>query len=214
MRLSELAAATGIPVATVKYYLREGLMPPGRNVTATRADYGAAHVRRAETIQTLRKVVGLSVAQVRAIVALIDEGADRIEIMKGLQSVIQGLGAPAPGRTEGGNRVVAVRGWPDVPTAARAALDDHLDEMARLGVAVPDSTLEAYSAAVDAIARIDVGSAAAEDLEGLVTSAAVGMHMNAVLVQRLLALAQTSRSIMSYGQAAPGPSRLSPPAQG
>ena len=28
MRLAELCAATGVPSATVKYYLREGLLPP------------------------------------------------------------------------------------------------------------------------------------------------------------------------------------------
>ena len=37
MRLAELCAATGVPPATVKYYLREGLLPVGERVSATRA---------------------------------------------------------------------------------------------------------------------------------------------------------------------------------
>lgn len=215
MKLSELSDRSGTPVATIKFYLREGLLRPGEPVTATLADYGPAHLTRLGTISTLRRAVGLSVAQVRAVVGLIDEGADRIEVMKALQAVIQRLDAPRPGRTAAGNRVVAAVGWPDVPTGARAALDAHLEAMESLGVMPTDDQLTAYARAVDDIAAADVANAVeAEDLEELVVRAAVGMHMNAELVQRLLALAQTSRSIMSYGRAAPGPSRLSPPAPG
>ena len=37
MRISALAQATGLPVATVKYYLREGLLHPGVATSATQA---------------------------------------------------------------------------------------------------------------------------------------------------------------------------------
>ncbi|MEP6649003.1 MAG: MerR family transcriptional regulator, partial [Lapillicoccus sp.] len=53
MRLAELCAATGVPAATVKYYLREGLLPPGERVSATRADYGPPHVERLRLIRAL-----------------------------------------------------------------------------------------------------------------------------------------------------------------
>jgi DNA-binding transcriptional MerR regulator len=211
MKLAELAARTGTPAATIKFYLREGLLPAGRAVNATLADYGDPHVRRLGTIRVLRKGLGLSVATVRAIVDLIDGGEDRIEVMKALQSVIQGLGTPRPGTTEAGNRVVRDRGWPDVPTAARAALDEHLEAMEQLGVPVSDSMLSAYSEAADLVAAADVAHAvSAGDLEDLVVRAASGMHMNRQLVLRLVALAQSSRSIQRYGTATPGPSRLSP----
>ena len=35
MRLAELSERSGVPTATIKYYLREGLLPPGRQVNAT-----------------------------------------------------------------------------------------------------------------------------------------------------------------------------------
>ena len=135
MKLSELSARTGTPAATIKFYLREGLLAAGRPVTTTLASYDEFHVTRLKTIRTLRRAVGLSVAQVRAIVGLIDEGADRIEVMKALQAVIQKLDPPQPGRTAAGNRVVEALGWPDVPTGARGALDAHLEAMSELGVA-------------------------------------------------------------------------------
>jgi DNA-binding transcriptional MerR regulator len=205
MRLQELSDVTGMPIASIKYYVREGIIPAGRLVTATRADYDDGHARRIRTIQTLRSVNGFSVEQIRAIVQLIDGNASRVEIMKALQREVQGLGDPVPGRTEEGDAVVRLRGWPDVPTAARGALDDHLEEMARLGVPLPDEALEVYARAVDLIAHVDVGDAAsAPDLDTLVTKAAAGMHMHSQLVLRLLALAQASRSIALYGPA-PGP---------
>ena len=210
--MRELSEATATPVATIKFYLREHLLPPGQTVAQTRADYGEAHVRRLGTIRTLRRAVGLSVAQIRGIVGLIDSGAPRIEVMKALQAEIQGLPAPQPGRTEAGDDVVRRRGWPAVPTGARAALDDHLEAMERLGILPDPQVLDAYSAAADAIAQVDIGNAAeTPDIETLVTRAAVGMHMHAELVFKLLALAQTSRSIMRYGRAAPGPGLLAPP---
>src|SRR5438128_12504183 len=103
MQLRELSGLTGMPIASIKYYLREGLIPAGHRVTATRSDYDDAHVRRIRTIQTLRNVNGLSVAQIRALVELIDRYASRAEIMKALQREIQALGEPVSGRTEAGN---------------------------------------------------------------------------------------------------------------
>ncbi|WP_208709699.1 MerR family transcriptional regulator [Sinomonas sp. R1AF57] len=161
MKLSELSDRSGTPVATIKFYLREGLLRPGQPVTATLADYGPAHLTRLGTISTLRRAVGLSVAQVRAVVGLIDEGADRIEVMKALQAVIQRLDAPRPGRTAAGNQVVAAVGWPDVPTGARAALDAHLEAMAALGVMPTDAQLAAYARAVVGGCQAGAGSVGA-----------------------------------------------------
>ena len=50
MLLHELSETTGISVASIKYYRREGLLPPGERMTATRQDYGRAHVERLEQI--------------------------------------------------------------------------------------------------------------------------------------------------------------------
>src|SRR4028119_2159610 len=51
MRLSDLSAASGVPVATVKYYLREGLVPPGRLTAATQAQYAASHLPRPRLVR-------------------------------------------------------------------------------------------------------------------------------------------------------------------
>ncbi|MEI5583384.1 MULTISPECIES: MerR family transcriptional regulator [unclassified Agromyces] len=76
MRISALAAETGLPLATVKYYLREGLLHPGVATSATQATYDETHVRRLLLVRALIGSVGLGVQQVRAILRLVDDPGD------------------------------------------------------------------------------------------------------------------------------------------
>ena len=62
-----------MPVPTIKYYLREGLLPPGTNRARTQADYTDDHVRRLRLIRTLIEVGGLAIADVHAVVAAVDD---------------------------------------------------------------------------------------------------------------------------------------------
>ncbi|NEW33428.1 MerR family transcriptional regulator, partial [Nocardia cyriacigeorgica] len=71
MLMSELAARTGVPVPTIKYYLREGVLMPGRATSATRAEYGEPHVERIALLKALSGQ-GLSLAKIKTIVGLID----------------------------------------------------------------------------------------------------------------------------------------------
>ena len=63
MRISELAEVSGVPLATVKYYLREGLLPPGRSVTARLSEYDDEHLRRLRLLRALREVGGVPVSR-------------------------------------------------------------------------------------------------------------------------------------------------------
>jgi DNA-binding transcriptional MerR regulator len=76
MRISALAAEAGLPLATVKFYLREGLLHPGIATSATQASYDESHVRRLRLIRALIGSVGLSVQQARVILELVDDPGD------------------------------------------------------------------------------------------------------------------------------------------
>jgi len=76
MRMSELSGATGIPVATVKYYLREGLLPAGTPISATSAVYDGTHVERLRLIRALIEGAALSIAQVRRVTQTLDNPPD------------------------------------------------------------------------------------------------------------------------------------------
>ncbi|UKA53141.1 MerR family transcriptional regulator [Arthrobacter sp. FW305-BF8] len=203
MQLKELSERTGVSPASIKFYLREGLLPAGRSVHATRAEYAELHVSRLELIQALRRVVGLNIAQIGSLLRMADDGVPRLELLAAVQRTV--LGLDAVGTEHGdmqswaGDAVVRFRNWPDVPSDARNSLNAHLALMESLGVQVPDTLLDAYSQAVDAIATVDISATTApDDVNELIMTAAVGMHLHGQLVLKLLALAQASHAIRRY----------------
>lgn len=62
MRIAELSRHSGVPVATIKYYLREQLLPPGERTARNQARYREEHLERLRLIRALREGAGLSIA--------------------------------------------------------------------------------------------------------------------------------------------------------
>lgn len=73
MRLAELSERSGVSTATIKYYLREGLLPPGRRLNATTAEYDEEHLRRLRLVRAMIQVGGLPVATVREVLGHVDD---------------------------------------------------------------------------------------------------------------------------------------------
>ena len=73
MRISDLSHATGVPVPTIKFYLREGILPFGRGIATNQAEYGEDHVRRLRLIRALAEVGGLPLATVRDVLGAVDD---------------------------------------------------------------------------------------------------------------------------------------------
>ncbi|WP_400994360.1 MerR family transcriptional regulator [Agromyces sp. GXQ0307] len=137
MRISGLADASGVAVATIKFYLREGLLHPGVATSATQATYDDSHVRRLRLIRALTGPVGLSVQQARAILTLIDEPGD--DLYSTLGRAVGALPPPTlpPSAAD-----------PDPYPRARAALE-------ALG--------QVYDPRFPAVAQLETALAAAED---------------------------------------------------
>ncbi|MFD7610507.1 MerR family transcriptional regulator [Streptomyces sp. NPDC059828] len=73
MRMAELSERSGVPAATIKYYLREQLLQPGRRVSATQADYDDGHLRRLRLVRALIQVGRIPVAAARDVIAAIGD---------------------------------------------------------------------------------------------------------------------------------------------
>lgn len=73
MRLAELSRRSGVSTATIKYYLREGLLPPGRQVNTTTAEYDDEHLRRLRLVRAMIQVGRLPVATVREVLGHVDD---------------------------------------------------------------------------------------------------------------------------------------------
>lgn len=62
-------------MATVKYYLREGLLPPGVTTAPRRAEYDESHVRRLRILRLLREIGGAPVSALQAIIDAVDDAS-------------------------------------------------------------------------------------------------------------------------------------------
>lgn len=67
MKIAELASRTGASIATIKYYLREGVLPAGTPTSPNQHQYAEYHVTRMRLIRTLVHVVGLPIDLVKRV---------------------------------------------------------------------------------------------------------------------------------------------------
>lgn len=67
MRISQLAEATGVSVATIKFYLRTNLIPEGTFTHANQAQYGTRHVTMIRLVRALMPLGELPLATVRTL---------------------------------------------------------------------------------------------------------------------------------------------------
>lgn len=69
MKMAELSAQSGVPIPTIRFYMREGLVPAGRLTSPNQAVYEEEHVRALKLVRTLVEVGGLSIPAVREVLA-------------------------------------------------------------------------------------------------------------------------------------------------
>lgn len=207
MRMAELTRVSGVPVPTIKYYLRERLLPAGDLSPPNQASYDDSHVRRLALIRALIDVGGLSVADARTVLAAIDD--PDISMHDLLGATVHAL---TPGRTgedesEEYQRALAAvdamvqrRGWQlgDMsPTRAIAA--EVLARLDRLGQQHLIASLDSYAAAAELIARTDVALVAAiEGRDARAETALVGTVLGDVLIAALRRLAQEHMSAQQF----------------
>ncbi len=74
LTVRQLSEAAGVSVASIKYYLREGLLPAGDPNAEHRAHYDATHLERLRLIRALRDVGSLPIATIAAVFQAMDAG--------------------------------------------------------------------------------------------------------------------------------------------
>jgi DNA-binding transcriptional MerR regulator len=64
MRMTELSQRSGVPIPTIRYYIREGLLPSGQFTSPNQATYDDSHVRRLTLIRAMVEVGEMPIAAV------------------------------------------------------------------------------------------------------------------------------------------------------
>ncbi|MFF1274156.1 MerR family transcriptional regulator [Streptomyces marokkonensis] len=166
MRISELSRRSGVPNATIKYYLREGLLPPGRATAATQAEYDETHLRRLRLIRALVGVRGLSVASAKQVLeAMTEHRTDPHEVLGiafGIRPSTAGATDTAEGDgTAGANpeaaALVDAMGWSvSEHNPARQIIDRTLRTLRSLDVEYDWRALLPYADLAERTARYDL----------------------------------------------------------
>ncbi|MEU6841546.1 MerR family transcriptional regulator [Streptomyces sp. NPDC046716] len=212
MRLAELSERGGVPVGTIKYYLREGLLPPGRRLSKTQAEYGEAHLRRLNLVRALIQVGRVPVATAREVLRHVDDDSlgTTFRLGAAMWSLPQPPEAPADDPltaevTEAVDWCLGEVGWEHAREIGALSpsyrqLITTVATVVRLGYASDPAILLAYARRMDEVARLDMERL--DDLAGdaekaeLVVAAALLFEPVLLALRRL---AQEEHSTRKYG---------------
>lgn len=203
MRIGELSKATGVPVPTIKYYLREGLLPAGELSSPNQASYGETHVRRLRLIRALIELGQVPVATVKEILESLDANTEPLHEQIGRAhralTPTRRLSATDEARSAAAAQVADLlrsRSWTVEPSApALATLIDTIAAFRSLGQEKLVADLDRYAEAVEAFATREIDAVTANPTRDQVAeSVVIGTILGETLIASLRLLAQESIS--------------------
>ena len=207
MQLSELSREAGLPIATIKYYLREGLMEPGDALDSGRAEYSDTHVRRLRLIRALAQVGNLPLSTIARILEAIDD--DSVPLHEALGVAHYALaqrGAMSAGSAELAeargevDAFLDVLGWtikPDAPD--RDELASALVSLRCLGWVVGTQVFTRYARAGEKLAKWELSQNPGDiDRERAVENAVIGTVVFEAVLTSLRRLAQEHHSAARF----------------
>lgn len=214
MKISALAASTGVPVPTLKFYLRNGLLPPGRPLSKTQADYDHTHVERVRLIKALTDVGGLTLEAVqRVLKTLEDPQVERVGLLGAAQRALGG--APSqesetpnkPADPDGGklraHAWLEKRGWNACLGGPWAnQLEQAWAACEQAGLTLDTEKMNTYADAAEIIAHADVNSVPA-DPTAAVYEVIVGTLLVDPVLKVLRRLAQQHLSVTAHADGTP-----------
>jgi DNA-binding transcriptional MerR regulator len=203
MRIGELSRRSGVSIPTIKFYLREGLLPAGVATATNQAEYAEAHVQRLQLIRAMVDAGRLSVARTREILSALDGGTLAPHDLLGVAH--DAVTRPVRGdRDDPGFRaaraeveaLAQARGWL-VEKDARA-LDQAADAIRTLRALGQDDLiglLDTYADAAQAVAEREVAAVVARrDQAAMVEAVVVGTVLGETLLNAFRLIAQESAS--------------------
>ncbi len=209
MRISELAQRSGLPVATIKFYLREGLLAPGTPISRTQAEYSDAHLERLRLIRALRDIADLPVATVGTVLAAVDdEEIPLLDLLGVTQTAVAGFkgsAAPSESGAELAQKLLADLDWTlteDSPLVD--SLGRVLDVLHGEGEPVDAESLRPWADAARAVAEVEMDHIPVEAPRAEAAHiVAVGTVMYGELLAQLRLAAQEAVSLERYDREEP-----------
>lgn len=202
MRISELSAATGVTVPTIKYYLREGLLPEGERSAPTQAAYGDLHVQRLRVIRALLDS-GVTIAETRRVLEALDTPPEKAHDLLGTaHAAITPPVDDALDLTEA-EQLAAGLGWKPGMCSETVlhAVARALQGLERAGFTVPNAVMPVYLESIRRIADAEIAGVPTESAEDAVRYVVLGSVLVEPLILALRRVAQQVASAERFGAA-------------
>ncbi|MGI5181661.1 MerR family transcriptional regulator [Dactylosporangium sp. CA-152071] len=206
MRIAELSQKTGVPVPTIKYYLREGLLPAGELTSPNQARYDDRHVQRLRLVRVLLDIGRLPIATIRDLLTELDQpDPDVHEVLgRALPASVGTRETSDPAMLAAAHdrvrTLIKERGWLLSDNArTRQAAAEVVAAFQQVGADV-EHLLEQYADLAERIAVHDLRFVArAEGNEGKLHAAVVGSILGDSLLAALRRMAQEHESAKMFG---------------
>jgi len=171
MRISELSRVSGVPVATIKFYLRENLLHEGIRTAATQAQYDESHVARLRLIRALLGPGGLSIAAAHRVIGAIEEPPDSLHELLGVAAT----------------------------AVAGPNLKDALHGLDEAGFELPEGALDVYTDHMRQIAQFEIDNVPTDSPTAAVRYVVLGTVLVEPLILALRRQAQQEASGRRFG---------------
>ena len=171
MRISELSSRTGIPVATIKFYLRENLLHDGVRTAATQAQYDESHAARLHLVRALLGPGGLSVAAAHRVIQAIEQPPESMHELLGVAHT----------------------------AIAGPSLDDALRAIDGAGFVLPEGALEVYTEHMRQIAQFEIDHVPTDSPAAAVRYVVLGTVLFEPLILALRRQAEVEASARRFG---------------
>jgi DNA-binding transcriptional MerR regulator len=208
VRISELAEATGVSVATIKYYLREGLLPAADKRGARLSEYDERHVRRLQLIKLLREIGNIPIEGLKRLVGTSERTDVPIHGVFAAAADALAVAPPPAGQLRPVTRaladqIIASAGWTDVrpDSPDRENLAATLELIAAYDTHPRDpAEIEPYVRLADQLASYEIGHLDdTKDRVGLLEEMVIGQVVFGQVLATLRRLAEEHHSQHRFG---------------
>lgn len=203
MKISELAAQSGVTTPTIKYYIREGLLPEGVRSAPTQAEYGEKHVQRLRVIRALIES-GVSIAETRRMVETLDNPPAQPYLLLGAAHAAITPPIDESLDLTAAEQLVVGLGWEPAKCddAVLCGVARALQSLERAGFSVPEEVMPEYLASIRRLADAEIANVPTDSVESAVRYVVLGSVLVEPLLLALRRVAQQVSSAERFGGAA------------
>lgn len=180
MRVGELSERTGLPVGTIKFYLRSGVIPPGTSTATNQAQYSEEHLHRLRLVRAMAEVGGLSLNAITEVLAAADDDSIALHDAFGLAQDAM-VAVEAQGGSEWAeasadlDALIGQMGWCVRPQArARHLVISAIVTLRRFGWPITAASFEQVAAWLSDNAAEEIGFIDPADRTGAIETSVIG----------------------------------------